>query len=59
MHVCTEYEYGYIAGISAYEEKGNNSWLCHGTPHCYVRRDFTDTYDGIITGTHYTTDVGR
>ncbi len=30
------------------EEKDNNSWLCHGTPHCYVRRDFTDTYDGIL-----------
>ena len=30
------------------EEKGNNSWLCHGTPHCFVRRDFIDTYDGIV-----------
>ncbi len=19
----------------------------HGTPHCYVQRDFVDTYDGI------------
>jgi hypothetical protein len=29
------------------EENGNNHWLCHGTPHCFVRRDFVDTYDGI------------
>jgi hypothetical protein len=29
------------------EENGNNAWLCHGTPHCCVRRDFVDTYDGI------------
>ena len=29
------------------EEDGNNAWLCHGTPHCFVRRDFIDTYDGI------------
>jgi hypothetical protein len=33
------------------EEKGNNSWLCHGTPHCFVRRDFIDTYDGIVPAT--------
>jgi hypothetical protein len=29
------------------DENGNNQWLRHGTPHCYVRRDFVDTYDGI------------
>ncbi len=29
------------------EEDGNNAWLYHGTPHCFVRRDFIDTYDGI------------
>ncbi len=29
------------------DEDGNNQWLCHGTPHCFVRRDFVDTYDGI------------
>ncbi len=29
------------------EENGNNAWLCHGTPHCFVRRNFIDTYDGI------------
>ncbi len=29
------------------EENGNNAWLCHGTSHCCVRRDFVDTYDGI------------
>ena len=30
------------------EEDGNNAWLSHGTPHCFVRRDFNDTYDGIL-----------
>jgi hypothetical protein len=30
------------------EENGNNVWLCHGTPHCFVRRDFVDTFDGIV-----------
>ena len=30
------------------EENGNNAWLCHGTPHCFVRRDFFDTFDGIV-----------
>ncbi len=30
------------------EEDGNNHWLCHETPHCFVRRDFVDTYDGIV-----------
>ncbi len=30
------------------DENGNNAWLCHGTPHCFVRRDFVDTYDGIL-----------
>ena len=30
------------------EENGNNAWLCHGTPHCFVRRDFVDTFDGIV-----------
>jgi hypothetical protein len=30
------------------EEKSNNAWLCHGTPHCFVRRDFVDTFDGIV-----------
>jgi hypothetical protein len=29
------------------DEDGNNAWLCNGTPHCFVRRDFIDTYDGI------------
>ncbi len=29
-------------------ENGNNAWLCNGTPHCFVRRDFIDTYDGIL-----------
>jgi hypothetical protein len=30
------------------EEGGNNQWLCHGTPHCFARCDFVDTYDGIV-----------
>jgi hypothetical protein len=29
------------------DEDGNNQWPCHGTPYCFVRRDFVDTYDGI------------
>ena len=29
------------------DENGNNHWLCHGTPNCFVRRDFVDTYGGI------------
>jgi hypothetical protein len=33
------------------EENGNNAWLCHGTPHCFVRRDFMDVYDGIVPNT--------
>ncbi len=37
------------------DEDGNNAWLCHGTPHCYVRRDFVDTYDGVVPyfGTYF------
>ncbi len=40
------------------EEDCNNQWLCHGTPHCFVRRDFVNTYDEIVpyqTGTTSTT----
>jgi hypothetical protein len=29
-------------------EQGNNSWLAHGTPHCDVRQDYTDTPTGIV-----------
>jgi hypothetical protein len=29
------------------EEKGNNSWLATGAPHCNVRNDFIDTHEGI------------
>jgi hypothetical protein len=30
------------------EENGNNAWLYHGTPHCFVRRDFIDTFNGVV-----------
>ena len=29
------------------EEKGNNAFLSHGTPHCNVRQDYIDTPTGI------------
>ena len=29
------------------QEKGNNAWLAHGTPHLHVRSDFSDTETGI------------
>ncbi len=29
------------------DENDNNQWLCHGAPHCFIRRDFVDTCDGI------------
>jgi hypothetical protein len=29
------------------EEDGYNAWLCKGTPHCNVRRDFFDTPEDI------------
>ena len=47
------------------EENGNNAWLCHGTPHCFVRRDFIDTFSGVVpckgvepTGTRVQTATG-
>ena len=30
------------------EENANNQWLCEGTPHCNVRRDFYDTLTGVL-----------
>jgi hypothetical protein len=38
-------------------ENGKNQWLCHGTPHCFVRRDFVDTYDGIVPYQTVTTET--
>ena len=29
------------------EDKGDNSWLATGAPHCNVRQDFFDKNDGI------------
>ena len=46
--VCRAFVLAYRIMHKIIEENGNNAWLCHGTPHCYVRRDFTDTYDGIV-----------
>jgi hypothetical protein len=30
------------------KEKGDNSLLSHGTPHCNVRRDYLDTTTGTL-----------
>ena len=45
--VCRAFVLAYRIMRKIIEEDGNNAWLCHGTPHCCVRRDFIDTYDGI------------
>ena len=45
--VCRAFVLAYRIMRKIIEEDGNNAWLCHGTPHCFVRRDFIDTYDGI------------
>jgi hypothetical protein len=45
--VCRAFVLAYRIMRKIIEEDGNNAWLCHGTPHCWVRRDFVDTYDGI------------
>ncbi len=29
------------------QEKGNNAWFAHGTPHLHVRTDYMDTETGI------------
>jgi hypothetical protein len=46
--VCRAFILAYRIMNKIIEEDGNNAWLCHGTPHCYVRRDFVDTFDGIL-----------
>jgi hypothetical protein len=46
--VCRAFVLAYRIMDKIIEENGNNAWLCNGTPHCYVRRDFTDPYDGIV-----------
>ena len=33
--------------VALTEDKGNNSWVATGAPHCNVRQDFIDTNDGI------------
>ena len=45
--VCRAFVLAYRIMQKIIEENGNNAWLCNGTPHCCVRRDFVDTYDGI------------
>ena len=45
--VCRAFVLAYRIMRKIIDEDGNNAWLCHGTPHCFVRRDFIDTYDGI------------
>jgi hypothetical protein len=45
--VCKAFVLAYRIMRKIIEEDGYNAWLCHGTPHCFVRRDFIDTYDGI------------
>jgi hypothetical protein len=45
--MCRAFQLAYRIMRRIIEEDGNNAWLCHGTPHCFVRRDFIDTYDGI------------
>ena len=46
--VCRAFILAYRIMNKIIEEDGNNAWLCHGTSHCYVRRDFVDTFDGIV-----------
>ena len=46
--VCRAFILAYRIMNKIIEEDGNNAWLCHGTPHCYVRRDFVDSYDGVV-----------
>ena len=46
--VCRAFVLAYRILRKIIDEDGNNAWLCHGTPHCFVRRDFMDTYDGIV-----------
>jgi hypothetical protein len=46
--VCRAFVLAYRILRKIIDEDGNNAWLCNGTPHCFVRRDFMDTYDGIL-----------
>ncbi len=46
--VCRAFVLAYRIMRKIIDENGNNAWLCHGTPDCFVRRDFVDTYDGIL-----------
>ncbi len=46
--VCRAFILAYRIMNKIIDEDCNNAWLCHGTPHCYVRRDFVDTFDGIV-----------
>ena len=46
--VCRAFVLAYRIMNKIIEENDNNAWLCNGTSHCFVRRDFVDTFDGIV-----------
>jgi hypothetical protein len=45
--VCRAFIHAFIIMRLIMEEKGNNSWLATGAPHCNDRNDFIDTNEGI------------
>ncbi len=45
--VCRAFVLAYRIMQKIIHENGNNAWLCNGTPHCFARRDYIGTYDGI------------
>jgi hypothetical protein len=45
--VCRAFIHAFRIMRLIMEEKGNNSWLATGAPHCNVRNDFVDTNEGI------------
>jgi hypothetical protein len=45
--ICRAFIHAYRIMRKIVEDKGDNSWLATGAPHCNVRQDFVDTNDGI------------
>jgi hypothetical protein len=45
--VCRAFIHAFRFMRKIVEDKGNNSWLATGAPHCNARHDFIDTNDGI------------
>ena len=45
--VCRAFIHAFRIMRKIVEDKGDNSWLATGAPHCNVRQDFFDTKDGI------------